>query len=118
MRKGVLYMIGEQIKKLRTARSMSQVGLARMLGVTKQSVSNWENNNILPSIDMLIKIADFFSCTTDYLLEIDDKRKVIEVSDLTLEQIAHIQMIVNDYKQLNTQLKNEAGTRSPADTQK
>lgn len=98
-------MIGEQIKKLRTARNMSQVGLARMIGVTKQSVSNWENNNILPSIDMLIKIADFFSCTTDYLLEIDDKRKVIEVNDLTLEQIAHIQMIVNDYKQLNAQLK-------------
>ncbi|MDE7206456.1 MAG: helix-turn-helix domain-containing protein [Lachnospiraceae bacterium] len=98
-------MIGEQIKKLRTARNMSQVGLARMIGVTKQSVSNWENNNILPSIDMLIKIADFFSCTTDYLLEIDNTRKVIEVNDLTLEQIAHIQMIVNDYKQLNAQLK-------------
>ncbi len=98
-------MIGEQIKKLRIARNMSQVGLARMIGVTKQSVSNWENNNILPSIDMLIKIAEFFSCTTDYLLEIDDKRKVIEVNDLTLEQIAHIQIIVNDYKQLNTQLR-------------
>lgn len=39
-------MIGEQIKKLRTARNLSQVGLARMIGVTKQSVSNWENNNI------------------------------------------------------------------------
>lgn len=98
-------MIGEQIKKLRIARNMSQVGLARMIGVTKQSVSNWENNNILPSIDMLIKIDEFFSCTTDYLLEIDDKRKVIEVNDLTLEQIAHIQIIVNDYKQLNTQLR-------------
>lgn len=99
-------MIGEQIKKLRTARNMSQVGLARILGVTKQSVSNWENNNILPSIDMLIKIADFFSCTTDYLLEMDDKRRVIDVSDLTLEQIAHIQMIANDYKQLNMQIQN------------
>ena len=111
-------MIGEQIKKLRTARNMSQVGLARMIGVTKQSVSNWENNNILPSIDMLIKIADFFSCTTDYLLEIDDKRKVIEVNDLTIEQIAHIQMIVNDYKKLNAQLKTMAGECVPTDAQK
>ena len=53
-------MLGEQIYALRTARNLSQVQLADKLGVTKQSVSNWENNNILPSVDMLKKIANFF----------------------------------------------------------
>lgn len=48
-------MLGEQIKSLRIAHNISQVSLANQLGVTKQSVSNWENNNILPSIEMLKK---------------------------------------------------------------
>ena len=52
-------MLSSQIRQLRTARNLSQVQLAKALGVTKQSVSNWENNNIQPSIDMLVKIARF-----------------------------------------------------------
>ncbi len=51
-------MLGEQIKKLRMNKNLSQVDLAKKLCVTKQSISNWENENIMPSIDMLIKIAN------------------------------------------------------------
>ena len=53
-------MLGEQIRKLRLARNISQVQLAQKLDVSKQSVSNWENNNILPSVEVLVKIAKFF----------------------------------------------------------
>lgn len=60
-------MLGEQIKNLRMSRGLNQVEMAKIFGVTKQSVSNWENGNIMPSVDMLIKIADFFSVSTDYL---------------------------------------------------
>ena len=42
-------MLNERIRQLREARGMTQVELARQLSVTKQSVSNWENNNIQPS---------------------------------------------------------------------
>ncbi|MDY5886413.1 MAG: helix-turn-helix transcriptional regulator, partial [Treponema sp.] len=41
-------MLSEQIKNLRTAKGINQVELAKCLGVTKQSVSNWENENIMP----------------------------------------------------------------------
>ena len=75
------------------------------LGVTKQSVSNWENNNILPSVDMLKKIAQFFSCSTDYLLELDSGRIFIETTNLSSEQIAHIQQLVSDLELLNQQLR-------------
>ena len=98
-------MLGEQIKTLRTARNLSQVQLAMRLGVTKQSVSNWENNNILPSVDMLKKIAQFFSCSTDYLLELDSGRIFIETTNLSSEQIAHIQQLVSDLELLNQQLR-------------
>lgn len=94
-------MFGEVLQKLRKSTGMSQVDLGRKLGVTKQAVSNWENNNILPSVDLLIRIARFFSVSTDYLLEID-KSHYIEIEGLTAEEIAHVQQIINDirkYKQ-------------------
>ncbi len=50
-------MINEMIRKLRKEFNISQVELASKLDVTKQCVFNWENDNILPSIEMLIKIA-------------------------------------------------------------
>ena len=46
-------MLHEQIRRLRTARGITHVELAHRLGVSKQSVSNWESNNIQPSIELL-----------------------------------------------------------------
>lgn len=87
--------LNENIRQLRLARNLSQVDLARSLGVTKQSISNWENDNIQPSIDMLIRLSQFFSVSTDYLLGLD-QRKYIEISGLTDCQSAHITAIIDD----------------------
>ena len=92
--------LNENIKKLRMARGLNQVEFAKTLGVSKQCVSNWENDNVMPSIEMLLKIADFFGVSTDYLLGRSDKR-VIEVANLTEEQIAHIAYLVDNLKKLN-----------------
>lgn len=88
-------MLGDIIKTLRLSHNLSQVQLAKSLNVSKQTVSNWENNNILPSVDMLMKLSGFFSVSTDYLLELDSRR-YIEVSGLTDTQLAHIQQIIKD----------------------
>ena len=66
-------MFGEMLKMMRKSRNLNQVQLAAQLNVTKQTISNWENNNILPSIDMLVKISHYFSVSTDYLLELDNR---------------------------------------------
>ena len=50
-------MFGDRIEKIRLAYNWTQVQLAQKLNVSKQTVSNWENNNIQPSIDMLIRIS-------------------------------------------------------------
>ena len=92
--------LNENIKKLRIARGLNQVEFAKILCVTKQCVSNWENDNVVPSIDMLCKIADFFGVSTDYLLG-RSERRVIEVSNLTEEQIDHIAIIVSDLQKAN-----------------
>lgn len=67
-------MFGDIIKNLRTSHNLNQVQLTQKLNVSKQTVSNWENNNILPSIEMLVKIADFFCVSADFLLERDNQR--------------------------------------------
>ena len=96
----MMLALNENIKKLRLAKGLNQVEFAKVLCVTKQCVSNWENDNVVPSIDMLCKIADFFGVSTDYLLG-RSERRVVEVSNLTDEQISHIISIVNDLGKLN-----------------
>ena len=96
----MLYALNENIKRLRIARGASQVTLAHMLGVTKQCVSNWENGNVLPSIDMLVKMADVFGVTTDYLLG-REERAVLDVSELTEAQRGHVSLLIGDFVRLN-----------------
>ena len=90
-------MLNKRIKQLRIERGLSQVDLAEKLGVSKQSISNWENDNIQPSIEMLLKISRIFSVSTDYLLG-EDSREFIEITGLKKQYIAHIQQIIDDIK--------------------
>lgn len=93
-------MFNETLKALRLSHNLSQVQLSQKLNVSKQTISNWENNNIQPSIDMLIKIADIFSVSTDYLLS-RDMHSYIDVTGLTANQQAHIQQIIFDLTESN-----------------
>lgn len=88
-------MFSEKIKELRLARGITQVELANSLSVTKQSVSNWENNNIMPSIEILLQLSDFFGVSTDYMLG-KENEKTLNVSKLTESQIQHLKLIIND----------------------
>ncbi len=96
----MIYKLNGIIKKLRLSLGINQVVFANKLGVTKQCVSNWENDNVLPSIEMLEKIADLFGVSTDYLLGRTNDN-VIDVSGLTDSQRGHIAILVNDFKELN-----------------
>lgn len=93
-------MFSERIKELRLSLGFNQIQFGRKLSVTKQCISNWENGNIQPSIDMLIKIATTFSVSADYLLGLSDVQS-LDVTGLSTEQILHIQGVVNDIKALS-----------------
>ena len=90
-------MLNERIRSLRLSKGISQVELAKLLCVSKQSISNWENDNIQPSIEMLIHLADIFNVSTDYLLGREIERK-IDTSGLTDLEIEHVQTIINDLR--------------------
>ncbi|MBQ6936891.1 MAG: helix-turn-helix transcriptional regulator [Clostridia bacterium] len=93
-------MLCTSIKQLRTSRGLSQVELAKKLSVTKQTVSNWENDNIQPSIDMLERLSDFFNVSTDYLLG-RSQSSPLSTEGLTHEQISHIALLIEDLKKCN-----------------
>ena len=90
-------MFYERIKDLRLSLGINQVQFAKKLNVTKQCVSNWENANLQPSIDMLRRIAETFSVSADYLLGLNDK-PTLDVEGLTNEQILHLRAIIDDIR--------------------
>lgn len=65
---------GDNIKKLRTAKKMSQEQLADIFGITKAGISYWETGRSEPNFATVQKLADFFGVTTSDLLgEADDE---------------------------------------------
>ena len=95
-------MLSKQLRYLRQSQNLNQVQLAQKLGVKKQSISNWENDNIIPSIEMLGRIADFFNVSTDYLLGREKSANIgiytIDVTGLSTKQIEHINLIIDDLR--------------------
>lgn len=90
-------MLGKRIYELRTAFGWNQVQLAERLNISKQTVSNWENENIQPSIEMLIRLSRLFRVPTDYLLGLDDQPR-IDVTGLPLPFVAHLTQLIEDYR--------------------
>ena len=90
-------MLSKRIYQLRVSFGWTQVQLAQKLGITKQTVSNWENDNIQPSIDMLVKLSKIFNVSTDYLLGLTPTNS-INVDELPTKFVSHIVQIIDDYK--------------------
>lgn len=63
----------EQIKMIRRRSKLTQEELAKKLNVSRQAVSNWENNRNLPDLEMLIKISSVFEISLDQLILGDAK---------------------------------------------
>ncbi len=90
-------MLGQRIGEMRTAFGWSQVELAKRLGVTKQTVSNWENDNIQPSIEMLMRLSQTFGVGTDYLLGLDTVPR-LSIDGLPANFVAHLALLIDDYR--------------------
>lgn len=64
----------DKFKEERLKKGLNQVEFAKIFNVTKQTVSNWESGKRKPDNDTIVKIANFFDVTTDYLLGNDSKK--------------------------------------------
>lgn len=74
---------GERLYQLRTERGIYQKQLAEYLGVSIGTISNYENGVHYPDLETLCRFAEYFSVTTDYLLDLTDN--AIPIDDLNIE---------------------------------
>ena len=63
--------LGKQLKSARTDASLSQEELAKRIGVSRQTISNWENCRSYPDIGSLIKLSDLYGISLDTMLKED-----------------------------------------------
>ncbi len=99
-----------KLKELRTKDAISQTTFANILGVSRSTVAMWETDKSQPDLDFVVKIADYFGVTVDYLLGREDvsrsadKRSVLRVpvygqvaAGIPIEAITDI----DDYEELD-----------------
>lgn len=95
-----MYNLSENIKRLRLQHGLNQVEFGKEMGVTKQCVSNWENDNVLPSVEMIVRLADYFGVSTDSLLGRSSDES-ISVKGLTDKQRSCISLLIKEFSELN-----------------
>ncbi len=78
--------IGENLKKQRKLRELTQEQLADILGVSFQSVSKWERGEGYPDIELLPTIAEYFGITTDELMGMKEIRDNADVEKILEQQ--------------------------------
>ncbi len=65
-------MIGERLKLLRAQRQESQQDVCTAINIEQSTLANYENNKRIPKLEILLKIAEHYNCTIDYLLGRED----------------------------------------------
>lgn len=61
--------MGEKIAEARRAKNLTQEQLAELLGVTRQSISRWEQNLAYPEMEKILRLSDILGVSCDYLLK-------------------------------------------------
>jgi len=93
--------MAERLTNLREKIGLSQSEVARRLDVNRTTINAYEQNEIKPSLNKLIALADLYHTSTDYILgrTRQEVQQYIDVQNLTPEQIALLQEFVRTIKQ-------------------
>ena len=92
---------GENLKRLRQARGLTQQELGSRVGLSKAVVSKYENALGYPTLDTLITLAAYFGVTTDYRLGVKNQ-KTADVSGLTDTQLNVVLSVIDAFRQENS----------------
>jgi transcriptional regulator with XRE-family HTH domain len=95
----------KNLRALRNKKGISQQQLAENIGVSQQSINKYENHNIEPDISTLIKLADYFSTSIDYLvgrMEVDQRIEISKKYDLNIDE----SYLIDGYRILNDKEKD------------
>jgi len=92
-------IIAERIKALRKEHGWSQGELAAKIGTDGRQISRYENGHITPSAEVLIRLAQTFDVSVDYLLFDDAPKRPLTVEDRELaEKLQQVQLLTDEDK--------------------
>jgi transcriptional regulator with XRE-family HTH domain len=76
--------IGKQIRKFRTKMELSQDELAVRIFVSRQTISNWENDKNYPDVKSLVLLSSLFGVSLDTLIkgDLEEMKKIIKAEDI------------------------------------
>ena len=97
-----MILFGKILRQLRDERKWSQKQLADKLGISDSQVAHYENEDRLPSLQVLINVSRTFGVTTDFLLGLSSDRNYwLDVSGLQPEEIDLISQLIDSYRNLH-----------------
>ena len=102
-----------RLRELRNEKEKTQAELASVLGVSRQVYANYENGINEPSIDTLIRLADYFECSIDYLVSREDDLGRVVMQSPVPELTSDEKSLLDTFRKLNT--KNRLHVAAYAD---
>lgn len=89
-----------RLYELRKAKNITQQHLAVDLGIDQTSISSYECGKYLPTVDVLIKLAEYFGVSTDYLLGLSDIKTPLKTAftDQTAYVVSLYESLPGDYR--------------------
>ncbi len=100
----MIYDLSTRLKHLRQEKHLKQEQVALLVGVTKSAVSAWELDMRQPSFEILVRLADLYRVSTDYLLGRTNSRS-LDLSGLTTAEITIISELVASMTAKNKRLE-------------
>lgn len=88
--------LGQKITKIRKEKKLSQVDVASFVGVSRDAISKYERDDIVPSVENAKKIAQILGVSLDYLVSEDDSLEVVDID--MLNRMREIQRLSEDDK--------------------
>ena len=89
-------ILGQKITKIRKEKKLSQVDVASHVGVSRDAISKYERDDIIPSVENAKKIAKVLGVSLDYLVSEDDTLEVVDVD--MLNRMREIQRLSDEDK--------------------
>lgn len=88
--------LGQKITKIRKEKKLSQVDIASYVGVSRDAISKYERDDIVPSVENANKIAKVLGVSLDYLVSEDDSLEVVDID--MLNRMKEIQRLSDEDK--------------------
>lgn len=91
-------VVKNRLKNLREEKGVIQKDLAAIFNLTRATIASYETGKSMPSIDVVLKYADYFNCSTDYILgrtdykdfsyREDNEIKILHEKDFNVQEAA------------------------------